>query len=618
MGRRPFLTRLALGRSAYSPLQNGQVPVECEEAEQILPEEADGSGANSRVTEIDSLGPSSPSYIQQFDNRGHPQNLASRASSRASRRAQNDVLASLGYLTTTDQSARSSIVIQASEDGGSLDERYGEVEYETEDGFWIDRAYFGVSSLVHGRFTYLRNRLQTFRIYAGTPLSRSLKREWANSGPLLLLFGGFPGDFLIKFSRQFGVRSSTHRLYEDFVISRVGHMKSPRFRYFLWCGAETFRYCVWIYYLTVIATLQFHSILQGLGLKSLRSFLPGIMALVPFTQASMIQPISLPKHLHVYSMIDYLLSLACSPIILNYALQSARTVVHGKLFQYIKLALPKPDNPDRASVEVALHRGEHVLGVLGLNFRYDKRRNLLLVEDVRTVRELAGKDWAAIRDRMASMILWYKSMMSKDFISKIWYLSPNISIHQNQSASACTNPFESAQEQGVQEEPRSRSPSRAENPGIRHNATNFCPPDSFSSSAPATAKDLMTFHDDSRPTHRVTLLTNFATSTISALISTTITHALLLPLEALLVRSVAFAYLSSAGNGLESSLRLRNEIYPLGTWFGMGLRGGGAMDYARKMILCFGMEMAVGYGVWQIAAGGAWWLGKSSHGWGRL
>lgn len=44
-----------------------------------------------------------PGYIQQYDRRGHPENLASRALLRQSRRAQNDVLATVGVCVGLDE-----------------------------------------------------------------------------------------------------------------------------------------------------------------------------------------------------------------------------------------------------------------------------------------------------------------------------------------------------------------------------------------------------------------------------------------------------------------------------------------------------------------------------------
>ncbi|KAL8674700.1 MAG: hypothetical protein Q9168_000932 [Polycauliona sp. 1 TL-2023] len=114
----------------------------------------------------------------------------------------------------------------------------------------------------------------------------------------------------------------------------------------------------------------------------------------------------------------------------------------------------------------------------------------------------------------------------------------------------------------------------------------------------------------SRPIYRVTSLTTLMTDTLADSLSTMVANILLLPLEALLVRSVAFTYLNTADGAAYSAMGLQKEIYPLGSWLGNGLRGGRAMDYGRKMILCFGVDMLLSLATWQATTGVAWWMGK--------
>ena len=61
-------------------------------------------------------------------------------------------------------------------------------------------------------------------------------------------------------------------------------------------------------------------------------------------------------------------------------------------------------------------------------------------------------------------------------------------------------------------------------------------------------------------------------------------------------------------------------MYPLGGWFGMGLRGGwrGVGDYVGKMVLLTGLEMGVGMVVWQACTTFSWWCGILKFGWGKL
>ena len=69
-----------------------------------------------------------------------------------------------------------------------------------------------------------------------------------------------------------------------------------------------------------------------------------------------------------------------------------------------------------------------------------------------------------------------------------------------------------------------------------------------------------------------------------------------------------------------AAARWRSEVFPVGAWFGKGLRGGWmAMgDYAGKMALVMGMEMGVSFAVWRLCTGVAWVIGRREFGWGRL
>ncbi|KAL9007115.1 MAG: hypothetical protein Q9188_000150 [Gyalolechia gomerana] len=557
------------GRSAYAPLESEVLPTESGELVQVPPEEVERQGLHTGILDYASPEPGSSLYVQQFDDRGHPQNPASRELSRASRRAQNDVLASVGYLAVSDQSIPGPTVVPTTAYSRTRDQLYEETRDDTENGELIAFGYGLASSLIHDRFTYLRNRLQVEspKRIDHVPLPKLLKVEWANSDPLLLLFGGLAGDLLVVLSARAPPHNLAHRLFHGLVDRRIAEVKLPSLRYLS----------------------------------------------------------SLPEDLKIASIVHYLASLACSPVILYYALRTARTVTQWKAFEYFELALPKPDNPDRTSINLALHRGEDANFVPGLNFRLDEETRLP-VKEVRTVRELAQKDWAAFSNRVASMALWCQSIFMRDTNSSISYLSPNLQKREDRPASASPRPSEPSQEQEMLEQINSSSPQPVEGRLVQPSEELSLPvirsQDASSSSGGTIAQDpfreLHELHDDSRPTHRVTRLTNIMTRTMAAHLSIVFTNALYLPLEALFVRSVASAYLSTTGGVSESSLWLRNEIYPLGSWFGMGWGKGRAMDYARKMTLCLGMQMALGYGVWQIGAGATWWLGKSMHGWGRL
>lgn len=83
MGRRQYLQRLALGRSAFEDLP-----------EQVEDEAADNDGDTEQAT----VANDSNHYVQQYDRKGRPTNPATEAFNARLRHAQNSVLALVGVV----------------------------------------------------------------------------------------------------------------------------------------------------------------------------------------------------------------------------------------------------------------------------------------------------------------------------------------------------------------------------------------------------------------------------------------------------------------------------------------------------------------------------------------
>lgn len=126
----------------------------------------------------------------------------------------------------------------------------------------------------------------------------------------------------------------------------------------------------------------------------------------------------------------------------------------------------------------------------------------------------------------------------------------------------------------------------------------------------------------SPPYHHTTALTTYPADTLSSHLATHLTTLIFLPLEALYARSVALSYLSSPMHphnvNAAARERLREQVYPLGAWFGTGLSGAGAARYVGRMVLVAGVEWGVGWAVWQLGVGVAWWAGGRWFRWGRF
>ncbi|KAL9104079.1 MAG: hypothetical protein Q9163_000931 [Psora crenata] len=130
--------------------------------------------------------------------------------------------------------------------------------------------------------------------------------------------------------------------------------------------------------------------------------------------------------------------------------------------------------------------------------------------------------------------------------------------------------------------------------------------------------------EDVRIFHRATTLSVHAAEAMAQHLSLHLAHLLLLPLESLFVRSVAMTFWSAPGLSIASrggAGRWREDVNPLGSWFGAGLKAvgwRGAMDYAVKIFLIWVTQVGMGFAVWEFSTGFMWWAGLRWHDWRNL
>jgi len=130
--------------------------------------------------------------------------------------------------------------------------------------------------------------------------------------------------------------------------------------------------------------------------------------------------------------------------------------------------------------------------------------------------------------------------------------------------------------------------------------------------------------DSKEPKHRVTVLSGHIADFLASYLANFASKLLCLPLEALLMRTIALSFLAAAKptpSAQLNALGLRQQVYPLNAWFGLGLRGAGwkgVGDYVTKMVLCSAIEAAMGFGVWQVGSTTCFWIGTTWFEWGRL
>ena len=392
--------------------------------------------------------------------------------------------------------------------------------------------------------------------------------------------------------------------------------------------------------LGLLTPFKIFSTLQHQGLIPAWPLFPHPKAFVPFSSSSSLRLPNLPDRGDGASCLQFLASLAVSPLVLLCVLSWMRPQVERKVNKYTRAALPAPDSPDIYSIQAAIEDEIDRNNIRGLGNAVDTPE----LWESRSVTEELAKD------------LQYIGRSFQIFYDQIRVLFPRKSRQSSTpltmeplstpiSTPGLIDPFEEdASSPSPSNDPSSSSASRPSTPRPqieitgsttssgtvhmsvaipvpieplsrrpRYNGNTRDPP---SPSAPGPNKVYS-------PYYRITTLTAQAAESMSQHLSGYITEILLLPLEALYMRSVALSFLSSPSTNLGARMaaeRWKGEVYPLGGWFGMGLRGGwrGVGDYVGKMVLVEGLEMGIGFAVWQACMGLSWWVGRRWFEWGRL
>lgn len=124
-----------------------------------LDNRADEAGSQTQVTPL----AYSPAYQQKYDSRGYPENPASRATSRQSRRAMNDVLATVGVCVGINTDGHK---ISMNDRGRPTFDRakLDAIVRENELGLLVDSADMALLSLASMSTAGLRHRLQVSRL----------------------------------------------------------------------------------------------------------------------------------------------------------------------------------------------------------------------------------------------------------------------------------------------------------------------------------------------------------------------------------------------------------------------------------------------------------------------
>ena len=458
--------------------------------------------------------------------------------------------------------------------------------------------------------------------------------EWRHFGLLKGLFAGGPADTAYVFlnaGRGLGMKMLMERLagrlgilfdsvfaleIQWFLLKNAGRLYvNPPATQPVKVNLREHRFSMMI--LGLLTPLKIYSTLQRQCLLPAWPLFPPPKAFIPFSPSSPLRLPDLPDRLNGAACLKYLGSLALSPLVLSCLLSWTRPLVEHKVQKYTRAALPAPDSPDVYSIQAAIEDEmdrNHIPGLGNAADTPELWESRSVTEELAKDLQYIGRTVQILYDRLLALIP---------------RTSPNPSdppAKPTQTpADALENDDDTTPPASPSYDPSSSSASRPSTP----------PPQiaiSGSSAINGTVHMSVAIPVPRRPhprsrspgpdtAYRVTLLTAQAADSMAERLAGCITDILLFPLEALYVRSVALSFLSSPmGEVGAAAERWKGEVYPLGGWFGMGLRRGwgGVADYVGKMVLVQGMEMGVGFAVWQVSVGVSWWVGRKWFEWGRL
>ncbi|MCJ1405645.1 hypothetical protein MMC11_008874, partial [Xylographa trunciseda] len=340
MVRQPYMTRLVFGRSAYEPpeWQDGERPKD-EETDK-LQEVVDATGPTNLATPGE--------YVQHYDTRGHPENRSSRSLARRSRRAQNDILTTVGVCVTVDKNGRRVPPASVSLESEQLErKRILSVISESEFGFWLGAAEGSLWPLLMNGFGALRLRLETFALYSGIPMVDILRTEWHQFGALKWLFAGVVADFgyeLLDAGRSVLIEESREALLRHFASSEVSENRRRR----AIRAIAFFEHVLSITSFIAISPLEIFRILQHLDLIPVWPLLPSIWNISIASLSPLLYP-ALPSSWSLRNSLGFAVGICLSPLPLLVGFQYINRQLDAYLLSYARIVVPRPDCPDETS-----------------------------------------------------------------------------------------------------------------------------------------------------------------------------------------------------------------------------------------------------------------------------
>lgn len=396
--------------------------------------------------------------------------------------------------------------------------------------------------------------------------------------------------------------------------------------------------------LGLLTPLKIFSTLQYQGLIPAWPLFPHPKAFIPFSPLSPLGLPKLPDRLNGASCLRFLVSLSVSPVVLLCVGSWIRPLVEHKVQRYVRAALPAPDFPDIYSLQAADEDEIDRDNIPGLGNAVDTPElweSACITEEISKDLQSIGRNFQILRDRFWGL---FSRTSRKPSTSPA--LEP-ISLPTSMPPLADLLE-DAALPSSPSYDPSSSNPSPPSTPHPQFEITGSTTANGIvhmNVAIPVPISSLSRrrrYNNDPRnpfprfgpgpnnthhPYYRITTLTAQAADSMTQHLSGYITDILLFPFEALYVRSVALSFLSSLsspGANVRTKMaaeRWKGQVYPVGRWFGMGLRAAGwrgVGDYVGKMVLVQGLGTGIGFAVWQVGVGVSWWVGRKWFEWGRL
>ncbi|KAH7132115.1 hypothetical protein B0J11DRAFT_427786 [Dendryphion nanum] len=599
MGRQPFLTRLAFGRSPFEPSTSATRSSEYVQLD-----------SSQQDTPLEARAPNSNRYIQLFDERGDAVNPRAQQYGRQFRRAQNDVLSSIGFLARRRSSSE--------EFPGTYEERLLRLENEDSVGNTISRVTTMTANICTWWIGSLRDRILTFHIESALPFSKIIESEYQTTGASFF-YTGFVANDISAIATDSVINATlllrpVHRLLHATQATRKTKSLARR-----WSSiAKTFALtCIDVLFFPLV----YYARAQRLGIFPARPAFPPWGALVPFSSASPLRALYSDEHQVMANKLHLLTALATSPVFLFCLEIMVIRLISPIVHDAIETSIICPNNPDMDSFDAIRQR---------LRSQPDHQRKSPLVLR-RIVNKFMGiLGWSEPKEVAGQRIFGEDSIDAQEIID----VGDGRVVNTSRLALATRTNADQERDMQLPDSPTESNASEdANDPRIRITARGGVvemevqlPPHTISSHTELIDlipndgyQALSTFSTGgTKAYHRVTQLSVGPAQRLSAIVEAHIVGWILLPLRLLTLHSIAAHYLADGHKDLHRPLITITSLFPnfpasTAPW---NLRSFGVL--ASRVALCGTLELAIDLSLWAFQWMAVSWIGRNGFGWGTL